>query len=56
MDGITTVINELGLMIMTKDIELKSKQDEINALKKKIELVEQYLDTYDQFYNKGSDE
>ena len=39
MEGISTIINELGLMIMAKDIELKNKQDEIDALKKKIELV-----------------
>lgn len=52
MDGISKVINELGSMILSREIELKNKQDEIDALKKKIELVEQYLDAYDQFYNK----
>lgn len=54
MDGISKVIDELGLMILAKDVELKKKQDEIDALKKKIELVEQYLDTYEQFYNKDA--
>ena len=52
LKGITKVIDEMGLMILTKEIELEKKQNEINALKKKIELIEQYLDTYEQFYNK----
>lgn len=52
MNGISKVIDELGLMIIAKNAELEKKQDEINALKKKIELIEQYLDTYEQFYNK----
>ena len=52
MEGISRVIDELGLIILAKDIEIKEKHDEINELKKKIELVEQYLDTYEQFYNK----
>ena len=52
MNGIKKVIDELGLIILTKEIEIESKQEEINALKRKIELVEQYLDTYEQFYNK----
>jgi hypothetical protein len=55
LEGISKVIDELGLMILAKDVELKTKQDEIDALKRKIELVEQYLDVYDEFYNKGSD-
>ena len=44
-------MNELGNMILTKEIELARKQDEIDALKQKIEIIEQYLDTYEQFYN-----
>lgn len=52
MNGIEKVIDELGLIILTKEIEIESKQEEINALKRKIELVEQYLDTYEQLYNK----
>ena len=52
MNGIEKVIDELGLMILAKEIEIESKQKEIDALKRKIELVEQYLDTYEQFYSK----
>lgn len=52
MKGIARVIDELGLMILSKDIELKAKQNEIDKLKEKIELIESYLDAYDKFYNK----
>lgn len=51
MNGITKVIDEIGLMILQKEIELEMKQSEIDNLKKKIELIEQYLDMYDEFYN-----
>lgn len=54
MSGITKVIDEMGLMILAKEIELKTKQDEIDKLKEKIELIEGYLDAYDKFYNKPS--
>lgn len=54
MKGITKVIDEMGLMILAKEIELELRQDEINELKKKIELIEGYLDVYDEFYNKGN--
>ena len=53
MKGITKVIDEMGLMILAKEIELEMKQSEIDELKKKIELIEGYLDMYDEFYNKG---
>ena len=52
LKGVSKVIDELGLMILAKDIEIAKQKDEIDALKKKIELVEQYLDTYEQFYSK----
>ena len=51
MNGITKVIDEVGLMILQKEIELEMKQSEIDSLKKKIETIEQYLDMYDEFYN-----
>lgn len=54
MKGITKVIDEIGLMILAKEIELEMKQSEIDDLKKKIELIEGYLEIYDEFYNKGS--
>lgn len=50
MEGIAKVIDELGLMILSKNIELDKKQKEIDKLKNKIEMIEQYLDTYEQFY------
>ena len=43
----------MGLMILAKEIELEMKQNEIDELRKKIELIEGYLDMYDEFYNKG---
>ena len=52
MNGITKVIDELGMMILSKDIELYSKQAEIEELKKRVELLEGYLEVYDEFYNK----
>ncbi len=55
MEGIAKVIDELGLMILAKNVELEKKQSEIGELKKKIELIEQYLDTYEQFYNKENE-
>ena len=53
MNGVAKVIDELGRMLVEKEIEIKSKESEINELKKKIELIESYLDTYDKFYNQG---
>ena len=52
MKGITKVIDEMGLMILSKEIELEMKQKEIDELKNKIELIEGYLDMYDEFYKK----
>lgn len=54
MKGITKVIEEMGQMILQKEIELESKQAEIDKLKNKIELIESYLETYEEFYNKGA--
>lgn len=41
VSGAAKVIDELGLMILSKDIELKL--EEIKMLKKKIEVIEQYI-------------
>ena len=54
MDGITKVIEELGLMILARDMELKDKQNEIEELKKKMEMIEGHLEIYDEYYNKGA--
>lgn len=54
MDGIAKVIEELGLMILARDIELKDKQNEIDELKKKIEIIEGHLEIYDEYYNRGA--
>lgn len=51
MKGITKVIDEMGLMILAKEIELEMKQSEIEELKKKIELIEGYLEMYDTCYS-----
>ena len=52
MKGIIKVIDELGLMILRKEIELETKQNEIDELKKKVELIEGYLEVYDECYSK----
>ena len=52
MEGIAKVIDELGLMILAKNVELEKKQDEIDELKKKIDLIESYLEVYEEFYSK----
>lgn len=54
MEGITKVIEELGLMILAKEMELEAAQCEIEELKRKVELVEGYLDVYDEYYNRGA--
>ena len=48
LTGVTKVIDELGLMILSKEIELELKQKEIEKLKKKIEMIEQYIEMYDE--------
>ena len=52
MKGITRVIDEMGLMILAKEVELESKQAEIEELRKKVELLEGYLDVYDEYYSR----
>ena len=47
MNGITKVIDELGLIILSKEIEIASKQKEIDKLQRKIEAIEQYINMYD---------
>lgn len=51
MDGVAKVIDELGLMILAKDIELELKQEEIDKLKHKIEMIEQYINMYEENCN-----
>lgn len=51
MKGVAKVIDELGLLILSKDYELELKQEEIDRLKRKIEIIEQYLDMYEKNCN-----
>ena len=48
MKGVAKVIDELGFMILSKDIELELKQKEIDKLKNKIEMIEQYIHMYEE--------
>lgn len=48
MEGVAKIIDELGLMILKKDIELELKQNEIDKLKRKIETIEQYINMYEE--------
>lgn len=51
MKGVSKVIDELGLMILAKDVELELRQEEINTLRKKIEVIEQYISMYEENCN-----
>lgn len=51
MDGIAKVIDELGLIILSKEIEIEFKQEEIEKLRKKVDMLEQYISVYDEFCN-----
>lgn len=49
MSGIEKVIDELGWMILAKEVTIKSQQDEIEKLQRKIESIEQYIAVYEEF-------
>lgn len=49
MNGVAKVIDELGLMLLAKDIEIELKQEEIDKLKQKIDTIEQYIEMYDEY-------
>ena len=51
MDGITKVIDELGLIILQKEIELELKEEEIKKSRKRIEAIEQYIAMYEENCN-----
>lgn len=51
LDGISKAIEELGIIILEKNAELRLKQKEIDDLKTKIESIEAYLDAYAQMYD-----
>lgn len=53
MKGVSKVIDELGLIFLTKDVTIESQQKEIDALRTKVELLEGYLEVYEEFYNKN---
>ena len=49
MKGLTKVLDEMGLMILNKEIELDTKQKEIDALKQKIEMIECYIEALESY-------
>lgn len=51
MNGITKVIDELGLIILSKEIEIESQQEQLEKLKRTIESLERYISVYDEFCN-----
>lgn len=50
MNGITKVIDELGSIIIEKNIELEKHKEEIERLKRKIDIIEQCLEIYEACY------
>lgn len=46
MKGIAKVIDELGLIILSKEEEIEIKEKDIDILKRRIEVIEMYMDTY----------
>lgn len=53
MKGITKVIDEMGLMILQKEVELEMKQEEIDKLRQKIEYIECYIDALESYTDAG---
>lgn len=49
MSGIAKVIDELGLMIIAKNVELEDKQKEIDALKQRVESMEHYVSILERY-------
>lgn len=49
MDGISKVIDELGVMILMKEIEIESQREEIAKLKQNIEMIEYYVDALESY-------
>ena len=52
LDGINKVIDELGLLLLSKETEIKLKEEEIQELRKRIETIEQYISFYDEYYSR----
>lgn len=50
MNGINKVIDELGLIILSKEIEIELKQDELNKLRQTIDSLEEYIKMYEELY------
>ena len=40
MNGITKIIDELGLIILSKEIEIEFLQEQLETLKKRVETLE----------------
>lgn len=49
MQGVAKAIDELGVLIAARDAERQKKQDEIDSLNKRINLIEQYIDIYEEY-------
>lgn len=50
------VIEVLGRLIAKKDDELRTQQETINKLNKKIDAYQQYFDVYENYFKKGENE
>lgn len=46
--GMVKAIDELGKVIVAKDIELEIQRKEIEKMQKKIDAIQQYIEMYDE--------
>lgn len=51
MEGLTKAINELGTIIVAKDVEIEMQRKEIEKMQKKIESIQQYIEMYEEFFD-----
>ena len=49
VDGIVKVIDELGRLILAKEVQIESQLEEIDKLKRKIEMIECYIDALEGY-------
>lgn len=51
MQTVSKILDEIALIILSKDIQIDMQQREICKLKNKIDTIEQYLNAYEKICN-----